>query len=102
MKSNEFNYWLKGFFELTSAQVFSETQYQLILKELDLVFKEDKVPNSFCVELKSAFQFVDDSVPSEQFVSNLKTRLEQTLKAPSTSVKPQPPKEDRPQIVAMC
>jgi hypothetical protein len=102
MKSNEFTYWLKGFFELTHATSFTEKQYKMIEKELNQVFEEDKTPNSFCIEFRSASQFVENTLPNEQFVANLKARLEKSLAKKVSVKKVEEPKNDKPRLEALC
>jgi hypothetical protein len=40
MNSQEFAYWLQGFFELTNQKTLNETQVQIIKEHLDLVFEK--------------------------------------------------------------
>lgn len=102
MKSNEYAHWLNGFFQLSQTKSLTDKQLNVIKKELTQVFKEDSDPNSFCVELRSVFEFDENLKVSEQFTVNLQNRLQTFLKQKQPHVVKPEIKNDRPRFEAMC
>jgi hypothetical protein len=65
MKSNEFAYWLQGFFELSNTNTLDEKQVQMIKNHLKLVFLYDIDPSySDDKTVQTIFQNIHDGKPS--------------------------------------
>lgn len=62
MNSNEFCYWLQGFFELQEPASFNEKQTILVKKHLELVFTHDPSPAPFCCFLNGYFKVTKPQV----------------------------------------
>jgi len=64
MKSNEFAYWLQGFFELSNTNTLDEKQVQMIKNHLKLVFLYDIDPSySDDKTVQAIFQNIHDGKP---------------------------------------
>ncbi len=89
MKSNEFAYWLQGFFELGGGaiSVLNNQQCIILKKHLEMVFKYEKTPSSFCLWLKGFLDSADIACGDpaqldldEDFINLIKAELHKIFK----------------------
>ena len=82
MTSTNLAYWVMGFFEINDDKevTLNEKQTQIIKNHLNLVFKYDKNPSSFCHWLRGFFDSGDYKALDETKVKLIKFELNKIFK----------------------